>query len=139
MNVTRFFTLVALISTLPTFVGCGGGPKLVPVQGQISYPDGSPVKAGKLVFIPANNNDPSPIAEIGSDGSYEAYTNNPGDGVQLGTYKVGVLPPGDDYGAKNPLPIDQKFSDPELSGFSITVEDKTNKCDFTVTRPGGKR
>lgn len=118
--------------------GCGGGPKMAPVTGRVSYPDGSPVVAGKVLLVPDDPTAPSAVAELEPDGSFAAFTDRPGDGARLGTYKVSVQPPGDDYSAKNPRPIDLKYEDPATSGFTVTVEDKPNTLDLTVTRPGQK-
>ena len=119
--------------------GCGG-PNLAPVPGRVVYDDGSPVTGGEVSLHPADDPTvPSPVGYVKPDGSFALFTDRPGDGVRPGRYKVAVAPPTDDYGPKNPRPIDPKFAHPDRSGFEFEVKPGDNTLDLTVTRPGQKK
>ncbi len=115
--------------------GCGPG-NMSPVAGTVKYDDGSPVIGGEVSLHPIDDPQlPSPVGYIQPDGSFKLFTRKPGDGVRQGKYKVVVAPPTDDYGPKNPRPIDPKFSDPNTSGIQFEVQPGDNVLTISVTRP----
>lgn len=125
--------LVAL-GLLP-LAGCGG-PNMAPVTGTVRYEDGQPVTVGGVILSPAGDpNLPSATGDIRPDGTFTLSTAKPGDGAVVGRYHVLVVPPGDDYGPKNPRPIDPRFGDPKTSGIEFEVKPGPNTLPVTVHRP----
>jgi hypothetical protein len=109
---------------------------MAPVTGTVRYDDGTPVTGGEVTLHPADDPKlPTGVAYIQPDGRFAVFTEKPGDGVRTGKYKVGVAPPTDDYGPRNPRPIDPKFADPATSGITFEVKPGPNTLDVTVTRP----
>jgi len=96
----RARTLTGLL--IAVCLGCGpGGPfKYVPVQGVLTYEDGSPVPVGglQLKFIALDaplveGASPRPaIAHLNSDGQFECATSYKyGDGLVPGKHKVAII------------------------------------------------
>jgi hypothetical protein len=127
--------LPALALVLLPLTGCGPG-NTAPVSGTVAYDDGSPVTGGEIILHPVDDaKATSPIAYIRPDGTFEVFTAKPGDGARVGKYRVTVTPPTDDYGPRNPLPIDRKFGDPATSGFECEVVPGPNTLTLKVHRP----
>jgi len=86
--------LATLISVAVTAAGCAGGPESAQVSGKVRFKDGSVPKGGVCVvqFNPASDTTAkirkAASGEIHDDGSFEAFTRKPGDGVFLGKYDV---------------------------------------------------
>jgi hypothetical protein len=86
----RLFAFILMTSAL---LGCGRSDK-AQVSGKVLFKDGTVPKGGVCVvqFQPAADS-PAQIrkaasGEIQEDGSFEAYTRKPGDGVFIGKYDV---------------------------------------------------
>jgi hypothetical protein len=91
-----FFRLLGLLSTAAWVVwaGCGydNGLKLARVSGRVTY-KGEPVKNGTVFFLPDESQGtigPSATASLRDDGTYSASTDFPGDGVIIGSHKIGL-------------------------------------------------
>jgi hypothetical protein len=138
--------------------GCGG-PKIAPVRGRVTV-NGQPVPDGKIRFIPEHGR--PAIGSIAADGTYTLTTNKPGDGALVGTHRVSIMAtkvgPGS-FGEpksreeelellkkRHPTKwlvagkvewlVPEKYSRPETSGLTATVEDKKNEINFDI--PAGK-
>jgi len=90
---SRLVVLLAA-STLPVIVGCGydNGLKLARVYGKVTY-KGEPVKSGTVFFMPDEGKGtigPSAVGSIKNDGTYVASTDYAGDGVIVGSHKIGL-------------------------------------------------
>src|SRR5438445_12623563 len=71
----------------------GCAPALQPVNGKVTYDDGTPVTKGIVVFESMDAKNPRTArGELRADGSYELGTQKPGDGAATGTYRVLVTP-----------------------------------------------
>jgi hypothetical protein len=121
--------------------GCGSGQ--YPVHGKVSYPDGTAVTEGMVVFESKGNDNPIMArAEIQPDGSYVMGTKQPGDGLQPGTYRVLVAPKYDpnavDRGPRPPA-IDPRFSSFSTSQLTCEVKAEDNNYPITVKRPEKSR
>ena len=87
---------LALLSAA-TFVfgfGCspGNGLNLAKVRGKVTY-KGEPVKNGTVFFMPDESKGtvgPPAVGSITSDGSYIMSTESAGDGVIVGSHKIGI-------------------------------------------------
>jgi hypothetical protein len=110
---------------LLSVIGCGN--KLYPVRGTVTYPDGSPVTEGLVVFEGKDQEKPA-RGEIRSDGSFKLGTFKPGDGAMPGKYRALVAPKFDpnavDKPSKKP-PFDPRFR-----------EFNTSKLEYDVTAAG---
>lgn len=74
--------------------GCGAdnGLTLAKVSGKVTY-EGKPVPHGTVFFIPDESKGtvgPSAVGSLTSDGSFVMSTESAGDGVIVGSHKVGI-------------------------------------------------
>src|SRR5262249_42014233 len=81
-------------TVLPLSSGCGpgNGLSLGRVSGKVTY-KGQPVKNGTVFFMPDESKGtvgPPALGSITSDGSYVMSTETSGDGVIVGSHKVGI-------------------------------------------------
>lgn len=82
------------VSAVIIVAGCGydNGLKLSRVSGKVTY-KGEPVKNGTVFFMPDEGKGtvgPSATGSLRDDGTYIASTDYAGDGVIIGTHKVGL-------------------------------------------------
>jgi hypothetical protein len=87
---------LALLSTMTLVLGfgcwSGNGLNLARVRGRVTY-KGEPVKNGTVMFMPDEAKGtvgPPAVGTITSDGSYIMSTESAGDGVIVGSHKVGI-------------------------------------------------
>ena len=115
-------------------IGCGGHPS---VGGKVTFPDGSPLTEGQVLFESA-----SLVAQgtIQKDGTYTIRTGEE-KGVPAGTYKVSIggfkptyessppppsgCPPPPPRVTAPVIPIARKFLDSATSGLVCEVKNKT--------------
>ena len=113
-------TLVALAAV----AGCGSRG-LHRVQGQVSFPDGSPVTAGRVVIEYGNGR--MAVGRIRSDGSFRIGTLTESDGIQAGTFRVAIkdaLVPKSDTSSEFLTIVHSRFADPATSGLEFKVPDQ---------------
>lgn len=130
--------LLTIVLALTCLAGCGGekGPTTATVTGKVTLADGSPVTGGRIDFrsVPAG----LVSGQIKADGSYEAKD------VPLGAQKVsidnkalkvvgapspGITPPPSDL---KYVEFDPKFSDPEKSGLTVTIDGTKKTYDVQL-------
>jgi hypothetical protein len=116
---------LALLGVLVlAFSGCGGGPKRVPVSGDVTL-DGTPFNGGVIHFFPdtekGNKHRVDCLSPVRS-GKYNLLTqavkdSETGKGAPLGWYKVYLYTdiPGVD------LKIHKRFTDPNTTPLSVEV------------------
>jgi hypothetical protein len=119
--------LVASLCVLAS--ACGqSGPAMGRVSGTVTY-QGKPVTAGTVSFISTDTTRPNANGKIGADGSYTLQTTEPGDGAQVGDYKIVVSGKNPDE-LNNPLPgapikvksaLPSKYENPDTSELKATV------------------
>lgn len=125
-------------------LGCGG-VKTYPVQGTVTWLDGSPAKelAGGMVQFDLVTGDPkkavSPRGTIREDGGYRLATFKEADGAPAGKYRVVVVPviwTEGMLGDKPPPPpvLDPKYQDFQTSKIEVAVEAKSNNIPIKVER-----
>lgn len=85
----------ALLLLFVTLTGCGReGPERVPVHGRITYGGGAWPKAGVVYFQPLGSHGGQPLRPatgmFDAEGSFQATSFTPGDGLVPGKYRVRV-------------------------------------------------
>jgi hypothetical protein len=144
MRGTHVFRLRAATVALPILalfmLGCDSGAAKHPVQGKVSYQDGSPMTGGMVEFQ-RQGDITSALAYIQPDGTYELMTSELGDGAAEGTYQVRVLPDeseeDDGDGTRKPAPgpkLHPKYKQYETSGLTFQVAGGDNTFDIKVER-----
>jgi hypothetical protein len=123
-------TLLILLS-LVAAVGCGTGEEALQVTGSVKFADGSSVigESGTVVFHPTAEGQ-SASAAIEADGSFEAMTKKPGDGMRPGAYKV-TLHIFKNYRAQT-LAVPEKYTDASTTPLTATVSPEQTHFDFVV-------
>ena len=112
--------LVALVAV----AGCGSRG-LHRVQGQVTFPDGSPVKAGRVVIEYGNGR--MAVGRIRPDGSFNVGTLTESDGMQAGTFRVAIkdtFVPKSDTSSEFVTLVHSRFANPATSGLEFTVPDQ---------------
>ena len=130
------FTII--VAGFVCVLGCGQG---VTVQGKVSFPDGTPLTVGEVVF---QTETLMASGRIQPDGTYTLVGAKEGDGIPPGRYGVRIVnaydssntPPGaSPMDALPPIPlIDEKFEKTETSGLTCEVKG-AQTFDITVTPP----
>ncbi len=133
-------TLIAgALGAIP--LGCGSsGPEMASVHGKVTY-NGQPVPKGTVSFqSTAPEGGRNATGMINPDGTYTLQTENPGDGAQLGEYRVAISARDDailDYIPKKPVPpkrlVPEKYENPDTSGLTATVKSGSNEVDFPLS------
>jgi len=136
--------LSAAALTLP--VGCSGnGLNLAKVRGRVTY-KGQPVKNGTVFFMPDDTKGtvgPPAVGSITSDGSYVMSTESSGDGVIVGSHKVGITGVEEKSVGDTPAPTPE--SDPEgymkskAKSAAAARSTAVNKDEETFTDRGGAK
>lgn len=78
-----------LVLAIVASTGCGGGPKVVPVEGKVTL-KGKPLPAATVMFSQARPEAPGPfVGETDSNGQFKlGTTGSPGSGAAVGEYMV---------------------------------------------------
>jgi hypothetical protein len=117
-------------------VGCG--PKLYPVRGKVTLPDGTSLTEGLVVFESKDADKPiTARGQIQADGHYELGTYRPGDGALPGTYRVLIAPKTDPNAADKkqpPPPFDSRFMAFKTSGLEFEVKAESNEYPIQLTK-----
>jgi hypothetical protein len=140
---------LALLSTVTlTFVvGCAGnGLNLAKVRGKVTY-KGEPVKNGTVMFMPDDTKGtvgPPAVGSITSDGSYIMSTESAGDGVIVGSHKIGITgvedkPVGSGEAAPTPESDPQGYMKAKAKDAAAARSVAVKKEAETFTDRGGQR
>ena len=133
----------ALFLSIVFVIGCGGDPS---VSGTVTFPDGSPLDHGEVIFetsaMMAKGN-------IQKDGTYTMSTSE-SKGVPKGSYAVSIGgyvprtiepergPDGRPLGSPQFIPVEipiaEKYLNPSTSGLTCDVKGNT-KFDIKVEKP----
>lgn len=117
-------------------LGCGSGPKEVPVfpvSGKVLF-RGKPATGAQVVFqsVDGKTDGTRPNAIVDKDGGFKLTTRAKDDGAPAGDYKVLVVwrvsegnP--DDGRTRNVLP--EKFNNPEQTPLKATVQANPNELE----------
>lgn len=136
-QVLKNAALVAGLICVTQLVGCNKRPEMAQVRGKVTYMDGSIPHGGACVvrFEPAKDSTAQirkgASGIIKPDGTFEAYTRIPGDGVYLGDYGVtfAVWSNATDPGSSI---IDPKYTSAATSGYKVTVDKDLENLEFKI-------
>ena len=107
--------------------GCWGNPH---VTGRVTFPDGTPLTTGHVVFT---DDYTLGKCDLDENGEYSIHTFSRNDGIRPGTYKVYVS--GAVRFKKSDVEKDEQYSNPDASGWVVEVK-KSMKVDLVVYPPG---
>jgi hypothetical protein len=116
MKRSPFHSCLAMlaVAALTLSVGCSNnGLTLARVRGKVTY-KGQPVKNGTVFFMPDDTKGtigPPAVGSITSNGSYVMSTETSGDGVIVGSHKIGIT--GFDETPVSSTPAPTPDTDPE--------------------------
>ncbi len=120
----RTITVAISLAALVAMAGCGSRG-LHRVSGKVSFPDGSPCVAGRVVVDYGNGR--MAVGRIRSDGSFNVGTLTESDGMPAGTFRVAIkdaLVPKSDTSSEFLTIVHSRFADPATSGLEFTVPDQ---------------
>ena len=108
-------------------VGCSGK---VSVEGTVTYPDGTPLTLGTVIFERENY---QVAGQIDANGHYRLGEIHSGDGVLPGTYAVRVSAQtgGTSDGESIVKYVAEKYENTATSGLTCEVN-RSRRFDFTV-------
>jgi hypothetical protein len=135
-------SLCCLIAFALTVPACGpSGPEMARVRGKVTIKGGGPMTRGTVSFASTDPARANASSQVGADGTYDLQTREPGDGAQLGEYKVTVSDVETsqilDYIPKKPVAkpkalISSKYGSAETTPLSATVKRGSNTFDFEL-------
>jgi hypothetical protein len=135
-------SVISLAIGIGILSGCNPGPTMYQVSGHVHYKDGSvPHGAVAVVcFQPSTGSDAkirkgASAAIDPTDGSFKLWTRTGNDGVYPGEYSVGFTVLKSTMDPK-PLVLD-KYSQPNTSGFSETVDRNRNDLEYVIEPAAG--
>ncbi len=122
--------IIFYICLLLLIAGCN---KLKPLGGKVTFSDGKPLTTGMVVFQTSTF---EARGALDKEGKYQVGSYNNGDGIPPGTYQVFIsgasqLEMGE-KGMKDVPLIDSKFTLPDESGLTFTVDGKNRTFDIVV-------
>ncbi|MGL6193598.1 MAG: hypothetical protein ACRC2T_02110 [Thermoguttaceae bacterium] len=140
------YSIPVLVFICLAAVGCNNGN--VPLKGKVTFSDdGAPLTSGAVVFEGENIR---ASGKLDNQGIYVVGTKSDKDGIPPGTYKVALVGAGASDGNMEiqdasgnvgsglqifKAVVDTKFTNPQTSGLTITVDRSTKTFDFEVDRP----
>lgn len=130
-NMARVANRVGLMLVLACLtVGCGSSGKpfdIVPVEGKVTYEDGTPIPGVYVQFVPQTpaldpKTHPRPgVAEIADDGTIEDVTTYEyGDGIVPGEHKV-IVKPGKSKEQRNS--VSPKYNNVRTTPLTVNTAD----------------
>jgi len=142
-SIERFSSLALLCSFIALCVGCNGN---VHVSGKVTYPDGTPVPIGQIVFT---DDFYMARSDINKNGEYSLHSYRRNDGIRKGIYKVyitGAIRFEQDEDAKesdlaafrfdrSTSLIDDQYTIADTSGWQFELK-KSQKINLIVYPPG---
>jgi hypothetical protein len=114
--------------------GCGQ----IKVSGKVTFPDGSPLTTGRVLFDDGKNNYSGMIQ---NDGSFSVGMLKDGQGIPRGKYNVAIVDaiteefPGPGVPPIVAYLIASKFRSPRTSGLEYDIQKKTTDIHITVEKP----
>ena len=126
--------------------GSGNGLNLAKVRGKVTY-KGEPVKNGTVFFMPDEQKGtigPPAVGSITSNGSYIMSTESAGDGVIVGSHKIGITgleekPVGSGASAPTPESDPQSYMKAKAKDAAAVRSGRNPQEADTFTDKGGQK
>ena len=124
-------TRVFLLAPLVVAFGGGAGGKNLPVTGTVKNADGADLQfeSGQVLFQPTGEGKAASGA-VEPDGSFTMLTEQPGDGMAPGEYKV-VLKIWKSYRDQS-LAVPEQYGDAATTPLTVTVNEDNTHFDLVV-------
>ncbi len=141
------FLLAVLVIGLSGCGGPSGLPNMVPIRGTVSF-RGELLKEGTGLYVPKGQGGRQARGDIQPDGSFRLTTLRKKDGAQKGAYNIIVIamaphpgepPSREEIEAaggmiRREYVVPERFTSPETSGLSDTVDDNhSGVMDIVLT------
>jgi len=129
-----------LLLGLTVIVLTAGCSKKIHLGGSVTYDDGTPVTEGGVIFVTSTFQSRGMIT---SDGTYTLSSTGNDDGIPPGEYKVFLTGvertikidrPDGSYETRSEPLILEKYTSPETSELTFTVDGKKKRFDIQVER-----
>ncbi|QDT00938.1 hypothetical protein [Adhaeretor mobilis] len=140
-RIDRIYIFIALMASSSLLMGCGDSDTaydIVPVEGKVTFVDGSPIPGAFVQFVPQTppvdaKTVPRPgIAGLAEDGTIEQVTTyDYGDGLVQGKHKVIVS--SKTGGGQRTNAVDPKYS--SASSTPLVVDTADMPFDIKVEKP----
>lgn len=128
-------SLIYPLFLVACLIGCGSG--MYPVEGTVSFPDGTRLKKGMLIL---ENEDGTLSARglISPEGNFVLSTAQPGDGMKPGVYKalISSMDLSDVPDEQKKLPLDIKYTKFSTSNLTFEIKPEKNRLDVRITKSG---
>jgi len=129
------------VGSLVLLTGCGSNDGVYPVNGRVTWTDGTAAVelAESTVELQSADDAPkrfSPRGEVQADGTFQLRTHKPNDGAPAGNYRVIVMPKltMDDEARPTKLPLPNKYQQFKTTPLTVEVKPDSNEVTFTVER-----
>lgn len=131
-SLSRLSIVTGFLVLSLSFSGCETGPKLVPVEGQVTL-DGKPLEFGSIQVIPVTGR--PAFSELDSQGRFKLWTDDK-EGCATGTHIVAIasLQFINDNLTKRHAP--QKYDNGITSDMKITVDAPTKDAVIALKSDG---
>jgi len=125
-------TLILFVLAATLLSGCGQ----TKVTGKVTFPDGSPLTSGTVMF---EDDKHTYTATIKSDGTFNMGMLKDGEGIPPGEYRVAVLAidPESEFAAQPRFLADLKYASSRTSGITYNIQKKTDVA-ITVEKPAAQ-
>ncbi|MDR1485607.1 MAG: hypothetical protein LBT09_12390 [Planctomycetaceae bacterium] len=130
----NLFLVCVILSLVLFLAGCGQ----TKVEGKITFPDGTPLSKGKIIF---ESDIHTLSAVVQSNGTFRMGMLKDGEGIPCGKYKVGITEAFDAKYSDKPVPpeithfIAEKFRSPKTSGIEYDIQKTTKDISIVVEKP----
>jgi hypothetical protein len=136
---------VGLVVLVPLYGCSGNGLNLVKVRGKVTY-RGKPIQNGTVFFMPDDKKGtvgPPAVGSILEDGSYVMSTESAGDGVIVGTHKIGITGlepnPISDEATPDPQSAPEAYLKSKAKAAATARSGAAEKEDDFMTDRGGRK
>jgi len=118
-------------------VGCGGPgevrPDLQPVTGSLQI-NGKPAVGARLFFHPDDGQDfdqrgTRPSAKVDEAGEFALSTYQPGDGIPVGEYRIGIIWMNNEASSSPQDQLGGRYANPKTSKITATITPETTRLD----------
>ena len=133
-SVLRHIAFAASFASLLFAAGCGGGDWGY-LEGTVTV-NGQPPGPGTIALEPVSEERAGAIGSFGEDGKYSVRSSGRKEGAPVGEYRVAIYG-GENFGEeqvgpRQPSKIPTRYSNPNTSELTVTIEPGTTTADFDL-------